>query len=323
MKKTARLVSIAIIAVMLCGMFSFTALAANPIVIDFSKFDSVLDILTSDRGGDGEFDIINDGDRRVLFAECTDGYEAADDPDGKGLKGDLYTEIVDFADLGVDADTYQWMRIGLKNPSAAPGFEIHFSSPTKGYNVETSITFDIDPNSDYKSYIYNVTEACKKYYPKRAADVGDPNVYPDHWHGLIDKFRLDFMYYEESGGHAKTGDKLYIEYIAFFDSEQAAKDFVFKPARTVASINEAKAAAEAAKAPEAAAPADTPATAAAVDETPADAAIDETAAPTAEPKSDDSGSSNVGMIVVIVIVAVVVIGGIVFFVINSGKKKKK
>jgi len=321
MKKLSRIVSIAIIAVMLCGIFNFAVSAANPIVIDFSKYDSVLDILASDTGGQGEFDIINDGEKRVLFAECVDGYDPADDPDGKGLKGDLYTGIVDFADLGVDADTYQWIRLGIKNASAAPGFEVHFSSPTKGYNVETSITFDIDPNSDYKSYIYNVTEACKKYYPKRAADVGDPDVYPDHWHGLIDQLRLDFMYYEESGGHARTGDKIYIEYIAFFDSEQAAKDFVFTPARTPASIAEAKAAAEAAKTPETEAPAPAAAPAEDVTAAPADAVNDETAAPA--DSSEGSGSEGVSgaMIAIIAAAAVIVIVVIVVIVVKPGKKK--
>jgi len=226
----SKFISFAIIVVMLCGMFTFSVSAAAPIVLDFSKYDDVLDILAAASGGQGEFDVVKDGDRFVLFAECVDGFDPAED-DASSTKGDLYTSIVDFEDLNLDADVYQWMKLGVRNPSNAPGFEVHFSSPTKGYNVETSITFDIKPNSDYTSYIYNITEQCKKYYPKRAGDVGDPDVYPDHWHGHINQFRLDFMYYEESGGHARTGDKIYVEYIAFFDSEQAAKDFVFKPAR--------------------------------------------------------------------------------------------
>ncbi|MCL2812985.1 MAG: hypothetical protein FWD23_00140 [Oscillospiraceae bacterium] len=294
-KKTAikRVLSFAIIAVMLFGALNFAVSAANPIVIDFSKYDSVTDILDSASGGQGEFAIKEDGTRFVLFAECVDGYDPADDPEGTGTKGDLYSTVKGFADLGVNADTYKWMKMSVRNESAAPGFEIHFSSPTKGLSVETSITFDIKPNSGYTSYIYDVTEACKKYYPKRPADVENPDVYPDHWKGLIDVFRLDFMYYDESGGHAKTGDKIYIEYIAFFESEQAAKDFVFVPSKG---------------------------------ESP-------TEAPAAEGNGDagdsntggdsESGDNNMMLIIIIAAAAVVVIIIVVVVIISAGKKKKK
>ncbi|MCL2772612.1 MAG: hypothetical protein FWD71_04600 [Oscillospiraceae bacterium] len=249
MKKMSKVFTIAIIAIMLCPMLNFGVFAAaDPIVIDFSKYDYVEDVLDSSTGGDGEFDIVNDGDKRVLYAECTDGYDPADDPDGTSTKGDLYSPITNFADLNVNADTYQWIKFGLKNESAAPGFEVHFSAPDMGigFSVSTSITFDINPNSGYTDYVFNVTDQCKKYYPKRAADVDDPNVYPDYWHGLIDQLRLDFMYYEESGGHAKTGDKMEIEYIAFFDSEAAANAWTYTPARTAAQYDAEKAAAAAA-----------------------------------------------------------------------------
>lgn len=292
-RKTAakRVLSFAIIAVMLLGALNFAvSAAAAPIVIDFSKYDSVTDILDSASGGDGQFEIKADGTRFVLFAECGDGYNAADDPDGTGTKGDLYSTIKGFADLGVNADTYKWMKMSVKNESAAPGFEVHFSAPTKGLSVETSITFDIKPNSGYTSYIYDVTEACKKYYPKRPADVENPDVYPDHWKGLIDVFRLDFMYYDESGGHAKTGDKIYIEYIAFFDSEQAAKDFVFVPTKGES-------------------PTEAPA---ADDEGNADSKDD-----------SESGDNNMMLIIIICAAAVVVIVIVVVVVVTSGKKKKK
>ncbi|MCL2158059.1 MAG: hypothetical protein FWH48_01480 [Oscillospiraceae bacterium] len=226
----AKALAFAIMAVMLCGIFNFAALAADPIVIDFSKYENIDDIATA-KAGDGEYSLVADGTRFVLMAECVIGYDAADDPDGTSTAGDPNIQLLGFADLGVDATTYKYMRMSIKNESAAPGFEVHYSSPTKGLSVETSITFDITPNSDYKSYIYNVSDAGKKYYPKRPENVEDPDVYPENWNGLIDIFRLDFMYYEESGGHAKQGDKLYVEYIAFFETEQEAKDFVFTPVR--------------------------------------------------------------------------------------------
>lgn len=322
-KSISKAISFAVIAVMLCGMLSFYVSAADPVVIDFSKYDWADEVLDSASGGDGEFTVKADGDRWVLFAECVSGYDPADDPDGTSTKGDLYTSITGFGDLGIDADTYQWIALGIKNPSEAPGFEIHFSSPTKGYSVETSITFDINPKSDYTKYVYNVTEACKKYYPKRPADVDNPDVYPDHWHGAIDQFRLDFMHYEESGGHAKTDDTIYVEYIAFFDSEQAANDFVFAPARTAASIQAAKDAAAAEKAAQTTeAPPPPPETEAPTEAATAAAADGENETTAAASSSDGEESNNMILIIIIAAAAVVVVI-IIVVVIVGGKGKGK
>ena len=320
-KKTTKLLSLAIIAVMLCGALSFGVSAANPIIIDFSKYDYVEDILGSATGGQGEFEIKADGARIILFAECIDGYDPADDPDGTGTKGDLYATINDFEDLQVDASVYQWLKMSVKNESAAPHFEFHFSAPSRGYHVETSVTLDINPNSDYTSYIFNVPEMSKKYYPKRAADVDDPDNWPDHWQGVLNGFRLDFMYYEESGGRAKTDDKIYIEYIGFFDSEQAAKDFVFAPAKT------AVPAAEEAPPPAAETPAagaddnagdnDNPDAPDAANEEPGDANNNNNNNNT----QDDSDGANTTMIIIIAVAAVAVIA-IVVIVIMKGKGKK-
>lgn len=326
----SKILSFIIVAAMLCGMFTFTVSAADPIVFDFSKYNYVEDIIAGSTGGQGEFDIINDGDRRVLFAECTDGYVPEDDPEGTGTMGDLYTTINDIPDYNIDADAYQWIKMSVKNESAAPFFEIHYDSPSRGLHVETSVNFEITPNSDYTTYVYHIPTQSEKYYPKRPADVDDPDNWPNHWTGILNQFRLDFMYYEESGGHAKTGDKIYIEYIAFFDSEKAANDFTFAPARTalgydaeMAAIAEAAAAeAEAAATAETEAPTEPP-----VDE-PTDTpeiAGDETTDTTAstEASSDTDSDDNNNMMIIIIIAAVVVVAVIVVIVVVSGKNKGK
>ncbi|MCL2158526.1 MAG: hypothetical protein FWH48_03875 [Oscillospiraceae bacterium] len=338
MKKLSKIVAFLFVAAMLSGIFNIVAMAADPIVIDFSKYDYADDILDG-AGGQGEYDMVNDGERRVLYAECVDGYVPEDDPEGTGTIGDLYGSIFDFESFDMDGDVYQWMKIGVKNDSAAPFFEFHFSSPTKDYNVETSVNLEINPNSDYTSYVYNVTEQCERYYPKRPADVGDPNVYPDHWHGLINKLRIDFMYYEESGGHARTDDKLYIEYIAFFDSKEAADAYVFTPARTVAQYEEAKAAADAQKAAEAAEKAEADAAkaaeAAAAAENAADDAANDAnenegvdvgdgeATEAASSAADSEDSGNNMMIIIIIVAAAVVVVVVIIVVVVVGKGKKK
>ena len=316
----SKTISFAAIAAILCGVFAFPVSAADPVVIDFSKYDWADEVLAGASGGNGEFAMVADGDRWVLFAECVDGYDP-DDPEGTGSKGDLYSEVTDFGALGVNADVHQWIALGVRNPSDAPGFEIHFESPSSGFNVVTSITFDIKPNSDYAKYVFNVTEQCMKYYPKRN-DPGVPEAYPDHWRGAISKLRIDFMYYEESGGHAKTGDTIYVEYIAFFDSEQAANDFAFAPARTASAIQAEKDAAAAAKASEEAAktteaPAPTPETEAAAEDS----------EKTPENKTEDAEEKDSGNMLLIVIIAaaavVVIIIIAVLVVAGKGKNKEK
>ena len=312
-----------IFASMLVAVMLAAAVSAR-VVIDFSKNDYVL----GDIGGQGDMEVINDGDRRVVFVECTDGYDPADDPDGTNTKGDLYASVTDFEDYGLDADVYKWMKIRVKNESAAPFFEFHFSSPSKGFNVETSVNLDITPNSDYTEYVFNVPEQSEKYYPKRPADVTDPNNWPDHWQGMINAFRLDFMYYDESGGHARTGDKMYVEYIAFFETKEAAESFVFTPARTTAQIAQEQAEKDAARAEalaaaEAAANADNPAEAADNNNNNSggeDAAANE-AAITTTTASSSSGEDSNNMIMWIVIGAAGVAVVIIIIVVMTGKKK--
>jgi len=217
-----------------------TAVSAR-VIIDFSKNDYVMDSI----GGQGEMEVISDGDKRVVFAECTDGYDPDVDPDS--TNGDLYASITDFEDYGLDADALKWMKISVKNESNAPYFEFHFASPTSGYHVATSVNLEIEPNNGgYKEYVYNVPEQSKKYYPKRPENM--PAEWEDHWQGIISGFRVDFMYYDESGGHARTGDKIYIEYIGFFETEEAANSFVFTPVRTTAQIAQEQAEKDAAHA---------------------------------------------------------------------------
>jgi len=321
--KATKKIGIILFAMALIAVMSINVIAADPIVIDFSKNDFIMGNI----GGQGEMNVVNDGDRRVLFAECTDGYDPADDPEGTSTKGDLYASVEDFASYGVDGTKHKYMKASIKNGSAAPYLEIHFAAPTQGFHVSTSVSFEIKPNSDYTTYVWNVEEWSEKYYPKRPLD--DP--WPNHWaQGAISGLRIDFMYYEESGGHAKTGDKMWIEYIAFFETKEAADAWTFTPARTVQSILEAKAAADAEKEAAAAAKAEEAAAnaPAAADDNAGDAANDAgeaaegdeaaTNAPASANNSDDD--NNMIMWILIAIGAIVII--IIIVVIVTKPKKK-
>ena len=237
--KSKKILASMMLAVLLAASLA-QAVAANPIVVDFSEHDFWMDGIS---GGDMEF--ITDGDRRVLFVEVVDGFDPEIHEPDSGA-GDPHGSLVDFADLELDGSRFQYMRMTLKNESAGPFFEIHFSAPTRGYHVETSVSFPIEPNSDYTTYVWNVPYWSERFYPKRPEDVDDPYNWPNHWvEGHISALRLDFMYYSEPGGQARTGDRMFIQYIAFFETYEAARAWEFTPARTPASIEEARLAAEA------------------------------------------------------------------------------
>ena len=302
------------------------AVAANPIVVDFSEHDFWMTGIAG-----GVMDFVNDGDRRVLFVEVVDGFNPETDPPDS-TAGDPHGTLDGFDALDLDGSQFQYMRMTVKNESAAPYFEIHFASPSSGFAVATSVSLPIEPNSDYTTYVWNVPYWSEFYYPKRPEDVEDPYNWPDHWQGHIHALRLDFMYYNEPGGQARTGDRMFIEYIAFFETYEAARAWEFTPARTPASIEEARlaaeaereaAAAEAAAAAESAPPADADDDADADAGEPADADTDEdaetpettTAAPPAV--ADDDGNT---VIIIIVIAAVVVVAIIVIVVVSKKKK---
>ena len=341
MKMSKRIGSIIIVAMLISmvAMNTIHVFAADAIVIDFSKNDDVM----ASVGGNGTGEAMTDGDKRVLFVECTDGYVPEDDPEGTGTLGDIYGEVADFADYGVDGSKHKWMKASIKNESAAPHFEIHFASPSSGYSVASSVSFDITPNSGYTEYVWNVEEFSQKYYPKRPADVEDPDNWPNHWEaGEISGLRLDFMYYDESGGHARTGDKIYVEYIAFFETEADANAFTFTPARTPAKVEEDKLAADAeraaaaaereaaaqAAAEEKAAAEEAAAEEAAANQDSDDAAAEEngdadteTTTESSGSSDDDSNNSNMIIMILVAIAAIVVI--IIVIVVLTSKSKKK
>ena len=317
-----------ICAAMLFSLLAVSA-AAAPIIVDFSANDFVMGGI-----GNAEHDYINDGDRRVLFVEVTDGFDPEVDDEGS-TKGDPNGSIDDFAAYDLDGDRYKYMVASIKNESGAPFFEIHFSSPSSGYAVATSVNFGIEPNSDYTKYIWSVEEWYERYYPKRSADHpqgGTDDPFFNHWSGHINQLRLDFMYYTEPGGQARTGDKIYVEYIAFVETLEEAEAFTFRPARTPASIEEAREAAQAERDAAAEAAQQEEQEEAAAQEPEADGASDDEAAPAPEAADDnpaannnnDSASSDESggnTVIIIVIVAVVIVAVVIIAVITSKKKK--
>lgn len=139
----------------------------------------------------------------------------------QGDNGDPY-----FSVTGVNLDAkYEWIKLRIKNYSDAPVFEFHFASTaTNDKIVADSCThFPISTNDeDYKEYIFNVKE-----YNLASQDVNDDvSLTASVWSGTVSTLRFDCMWIAEPSGQVPKGSKMDIDYIAFFDSKEAAEAYV-------------------------------------------------------------------------------------------------
>lgn len=302
MKKVFSLCAALLLAVSLMNVPVFAA--ADPIVMDFSTDPDAFQGISAD----GNWSYVNDGDKRVLFEECING---ADPNDATSATGDVYGSVL--FDPTIDAATYKWLKIGLKNESPYTTFEFHYGGDMHGIAAEACTHFPISANdTDYKTYVINIPESTIATYPVHPAiDFTNVSVF---WEGKINEFRMDFAYDVEPGGRVAEGTKMYVEYIAFFDSKEAADAWTYTPAGGPVEETTAAATTEA------------PAATAAVTETPAAtndgsaAATDGSAAATTA-AAEDGSSSSTGIIIGGVAAAVVVI--IIIAAVVSSKKKKK
>jgi hypothetical protein len=218
--KKFKILGLIIATVFLCAAFGVGVYAADPIILDFSsaaREEKAYDVNHATEGWQADLG------KWVFFEECDNGTVDASDS-----LGDTYVSI-DVSENPIDAATYQWLRISIRNLSDLPKFEFHYGGDFEGIVAKACTHINISTkDTEYKSYIINIPETNKATFPVHPAiDLAEDS----NWQGNISTFRLDFGYLEESGGHAKNGDKMYLEYVAFFDSQAAAEGFVFTPER--------------------------------------------------------------------------------------------
>ncbi|MHC1695194.1 MAG: hypothetical protein AB9835_07960 [Eubacteriales bacterium] len=301
MKKAFAICVTLLFIVSLMNMSVFAA--AEPIVVDFSTDPDNFEGISAD----GNWSYVNDGDKRVFFEECITGADP-DDPDNGN--GDVYGTLK--FDPAIDAATYKFMKISLKNVSPYTTFEFHYGGDLHGIAAEACTHFPISANdTDYKTYVINVPDATVATYPVHPA-IDFTNL-PVFWEGNISDFRLDFAYDVEPGGRAAEGTKMYIEYIAFFDTKEAADAWTFKPAKGAVE--------ETTKAPETQAPTEA-ATQAPQSATEQDSAATDSSADTtqsADNTSDTTGDKTWLLIGAGAVVAIAVI----IIVISAVTRKKK
>lgn len=256
----------------------------DPVVIDFYYEDDFYRYYTSLNGCDATWE------NNALHIISTQDLEA-------GERGDPFVVLT--LDYMFSCDDYPWMRIKLKNESEAPVFEMHFATTTTGIVAATCTHVDITTkDEEYKEYIFNVPE-------RNIASMHINNL--DHeetfWTGEIYQLRLDGMWIAEPSGQVPYGSEMYIEYVAFFPTEEAANSFDIEAMR-------------AARTPK---PTATPKPSPTA--TPEKTEAQKTEVPkTSEPGMDDKGGNNTAIIVTAV-VGTVVVGVAVAAILIIRKKK--
>lgn len=218
-------ISVCVAAAIVISMFTFAPIvssAAEPAkLIDFYFEDSYKEHSPS---GENECTVTWENNALHYIAN-TEGTEL----------GDTFFSVA--AAGGFEADDNQWMVIKLKNLSDVTQFELHYG--TTLYNVagNTVAHFDISAkDSDYKTYVIDIAKAnLDTAYALNgpggiAQQAGSTDPVIDEltestWQGSVTSLRLDCLYKEGKSGMVPNGSEMYIEYIAFLDSEDAANAF--------------------------------------------------------------------------------------------------
>ncbi len=131
----------------------------------------------------------------------------------------------------IDADTYYWAKIRIKNNSNATFFQFHYdtgSGITANSNTLVQIT---QGDTEFKEYVFNIKETNLATSEWSQTTIRPFDIDESVWTGTVMSVRLDCMFKDFPGGQIDTGSKFDLEYIGFFKSEADAN--AFKPDRSV------------------------------------------------------------------------------------------
>lgn len=150
---------------------------------------------------------------------------------------DYYAEFVasgndPYVSMDYGADDYaqvRYAKIRVYNYSDATAVEIFGSTSGRGLTGSECTHFPIQPNYDgWQTVIIDITVE----NPITVNAYKDPQYAIDecYWAGEVNWIRLDPMWQEgddgnDSGGSMSSGDTIWIDYVAFFASEEDAKAF--------------------------------------------------------------------------------------------------
>ena len=165
------------------------------------------------------------------FGEDTESFKLRDENHTYEIKEDsaVFTasgsDPYVYIDTGIeDVETIKWVKIRIKNPS--PSIAVEMFAATEGDNFSLAgpecTHIDILPNVDeYISYIAYLPNANIYTVREHKGDENVEAITEWNWKGECRFIRLDPMW-KATSGEMSDGDTVEIDYVAFFDSKEAA-----------------------------------------------------------------------------------------------------
>ncbi|MBQ7719544.1 MAG: hypothetical protein IJT56_03080 [Clostridia bacterium] len=242
-----------------------------------------------------------------------------------------------YIDMNVaDVSAMQWAKIRVRNTSAVKAIELFAKTDGDGHGLsgpECTHIYMVPNTEEWMTYIVYLPNA--NIYT--STNIKGTALDAWNWQGMCDGIRLDPMW-QGADGDMVDGDTIQIDYIAFFETKEAAENFrkrqdsavvpvEFENGTDLPDLSALTAAAEVVE--------DVKDAAETVAEAVGDAAeavgeaaegaveaVGEAAANTAETVKEAASGANTGLIIGIVIACVVVIAAVVAFIVSKKKKKE-
>lgn len=207
------------LAMLLAGVVVASTMAVSAFA---AAEPSILWDFTADEAMSG----IMAGAASVSYAAATE-----DGVDCYAFTADGADPFVYVASSADDVSEVLWCKARVKNPSHSTAIELF--GATNGRSLSGSECTHIDLKSEDNGwYTYLI------YVPD--ANIATVNAYKDpkyaitefYWEGTVDQIRLDPLWREgddgnDAGGNMEGGEVVYIDYIAFFPTQEDA--FAFRP----------------------------------------------------------------------------------------------
>ena len=139
--------------------------------------------------------------------------------------GDPYVSV----DLSAeDVSDVLWAKARVKNPGPAQAIELFGHTNGRGLTGSECTHINVAQDNEWHTYLVYIPD-------ENIATVNahkDPQyaITEPYWEGTVDWIRLDPLWQvapdgSDSGGSMESGDEIYIDYIAFFPTKEAAEAF--------------------------------------------------------------------------------------------------
>jgi hypothetical protein len=153
--------------------------------------------------------------------------------------GDPYFYVNNIAEEDMEASDYPYAAFCIKNLTDATEYEGHFGTTMHPVSGSTVFHFDIDPNmTEFKTYVIDMRVQNQINVNRingpdgiSAEEGATGNLVPEmeegesFWEGSVTNLRFDSAYRGGRSGLAEEGDTLYVAWVAFFETEEDAKNY--------------------------------------------------------------------------------------------------